>query len=151
VFKIRRYASSHPALIGKDLTPGDPLELFEAPEPVPDDSLTASRLTPAGDSISVAWEATSCPASDDYSLLYGDLALVSSHTLSGAECDLGPDRVHTWTGVPAGSLYFLVVGTSHDDIYESSWGESSEGQERHGYTASFQCGSTTKVVSSTCP
>ena len=45
----------------------------------------------------------------------------------------------------------LVVGTDPTGIYESSWGLSSLGDQRNGYTASFQCDSTTKVVSSTCP
>jgi hypothetical protein len=53
--------------------------------------------------------------------------------------------------VPAGSLFFLVVGTDASGIYESSWGTASSGAERHGFAASFECLATTKVVSSDCP
>jgi hypothetical protein len=150
VFKIRRYAPDYPAFAGRDLTPGDPIELFTAPLPVPEGMLTASRSSGVEDQIEVAWDASTC-TSFDYHLLFGPLASVSAYERSGAECSLGTTGSHTWTDVPPGSLYFLVVGTDDFGVYESSWGRDSSGHERHGTTASFQCGTTTKVISSTCP
>jgi hypothetical protein len=148
VFKVRKYSPDYPAFVGRDLTPGDPVELFNAPFPVPQGSLRADRL--AADQVQVAWDASTC-TSHDYRLLHGPLDQVSTYGLSGAECDLGTTGTHVWTGVPAESLFFLVVGTDDIGVYESSWGRDSEGDERHGTTASMRCGATTKIVSSTCP
>ena len=150
VFKARRYAPDYPGLVGKALTPGDPVELFERPYPVPGGSLLASKVTPAGDQIDVSWNATSCP-SGDYNLLFGDLAEVSTYRLLGAECGIGVSGAHRWPQVPSGSLYFVVVGRDAMGVYESSWGHSRSGQERNGTKASFLCGATTKVVTSACP
>lgn len=150
VFKVRRYAADYPGLAGRDLTPGDPLELFTAPLPVPNSSLTALRETDSGDQIRIDWDASTC-TSFDYHLLYGDLAEVSSHELSGADCNVGFSGSHTWTSVPAQSLYFLLVGTDGTGVYESTWGTDSSGAPRNAYGASFLCGTTTKIVSSTCP
>jgi hypothetical protein len=150
VFKIRRYPSDHPAFVGRDLTPGDPLELFTKPLPVPEGTLTAARATPSGDQIELEWDAATC-TSYDYHLLFGPLASVSTYDLSGAECNIGTSGTHMWMNVPSGSLYFLIAGTDDFGVYESSWGRDSAGVFRNGTAASFQCGTTTKVVSSTCP
>ena len=58
---------------------------------------------------------------------------------------------YTWSGVPADSLYFLVVGTDPTGVYESSCGVASDGAERNSTTSSFTCGTTTKIASSQCP
>jgi hypothetical protein len=102
-----------------------------------------------GDQIEVTWDASSC-TSFDYNLLYGDLTAVATHDLLGADCGIGISGNHSWLAVPAGSLYFLIVGTDDTSIYESSWGLATAG-ERHGTTASFQCNATTKVISASCP
>ena len=52
------------------------------------------------------------------------------------------------SGVPAGNLFILVVGTDGSGI-ESSWGSTSFG-ERNGINASGQCGVTAKEVSNVC-
>jgi hypothetical protein len=148
VFKVRKYSPDYPAFAGRDLTLGDPVELFNAPFPLPQGSLRAGRL--AEDQVRVEWDASTC-TSHDYRLLHGPLDQVSTYELSGAECDLGTTGTHVWTGVPAESLFFLVVGADDTGVYESSWGRDSEGDERHGTTASMRCGATTKIVSSTCP
>lgn len=150
VAKVRRYPSDYPAFAGRDLTPGVPLELFDPPLPAPDGSLAAVGLSANGDPIQVDWDAGTCTASD-YHLVYGSLTSVAAYELLGAECDVGTGGTHIWNGVPPGSLYFLVVGTDPSGIYESGWGQDSSGNPRNGGTASFQCGTTTKVPSSTCP
>jgi len=150
VFKTRRYSSDHPAFAGKDLTPGDPVEFFNAPLPVPQGSLAASALSAAGDQLQLAWDASTC-TSFDYHLLFGSLADVSVYELAGAECNIGTGGTHVWNNVPPGSLYFVVVGTDDTGVYESSWGGDSSGDPRNGTGASFHCGTTTKVVSASCP
>ncbi len=97
----------------------------------------------------VNWDAASCPATD-YNLLYGDLSQVASHTLLGSECSLGTSGSLTWTGVPSGSLYFLVVGTDGAGA-ESSWGVESSGVERNGVAASGECGVSSKAIAESCP
>jgi hypothetical protein len=154
-FRILRYAGTYPGFDGEDLTPGDPLESFTAPFPVPDGAgatgpLIASRLTPTGDSIRVDWDPSSCPGID-YNLFYGDLSDVSSYTIQGSECALGAGGTHDWLGVPADSLFFLLVGVDATGVYESSWGPDGSGAERNGVTPSKQCGVTYKILTETCP
>ena len=97
VFKIRRYPPDFPAFAGRDLTPGDPVELFNSPFPVPTGSLFVSKQSESGDSIRIDWDASSCP-SFDYHLLVGDLAEVSTQGLLGAECNLGLSGTHVIPG-----------------------------------------------------
>ena len=154
VFRAERYAADYPGLSGQDLTPGNPLELFTPPVEAPDGSggttpLSATRLTIAGDQISVRWDA-SC-LSFDYGLLYGNLGDVSSYGLIGAECSIGTSGAYNWLTVPGGDLYFVVVGIDDTGVYESSWGRDSTGQERNGTAPSKTCVVTSKVVSESCP
>ena len=65
--------------------------------------------------------------------------------------DLGANAAPTDLDVAANGSFFLIVGTDDTSIYESSWGLRSGGAERYGTKASFRCGTTTKVVTSTCP
>ena len=50
--------------------------------------------------------------------------------------------------MPAGNLFYLIVGTDGIAI-ESSWGSTSFG-ERNGINASGQCGVTAKEISNVC-
>jgi hypothetical protein len=150
VFNIRRYTYDLPGFAGRDLTPGDPIEGFTAPSPIPTGSLRAGKGAADGSVIDIVWNALDC-LSGGHNLLFGELAAVASHELLGAACGLDPTGTHTWSGVPAADLFFLAVGTDDLGIYESSWGRDSDGAERHGTKASFLCDTTTKVVSSTCP
>jgi hypothetical protein len=84
-------------------------------------------------------------------LLFGPLTGVSTYELSGADCNIGTSGTHVWTNASSESLYFLIVGTDDLGVYESSWGRDSAGDLRNGTAASFQCDTTTKVVSGTCP
>ena len=116
------------------------------PPPVPA-GMRGSRLTP--DSIQVTWDAATCPAAD-YNLLYGNLADVASMTPSGAACALGTGGSAVWSSVPAGNLFFLMVGTDGAGT-ESSWGMNSAAQERHGALPSGRCGITAKDATAACP
>ena len=118
------------------------------PPPVPD-GMTASRGDLSGSSIHVSWDATTCPAKN-YHLLYGPLASVSSYTVSGAVCAAGPLGSYTWTGVPSGDLWYVVVGENESDV-EGSWGQDSSGAQIGGTAASGQCGFTSRSNAGTCP
>jgi len=124
-----------------------------APPPVPDGSfgsgMTVSRLTGAVSGVHLTWDTGTCAAKNDH-LLYGALQNLSSYTVDGAVCGIGPLGSYDWTDIPAGDLWFLVVG---DDAAsrEGSWGTDGSGAQRNGTTASGSCGFTTRDNSGTCP
>jgi len=111
--------------------------------------VTASRATPAGDVIDVGWDTASCTAVG-YNLVYGNLADVSTYALAGSECSLGTAGIYNWNAVPAGDLFFLVIGNDGAGT-ESSWGIDSQLGERNGLTPSGQCGTVAKEISGSCP
>jgi subtilisin-like proprotein convertase family protein len=112
-------------------------------------AMRGARANAAGSAIVVTWDVATC-ASADHHILYGDLASVASMTVTGASCDLGTSGMATWTGVPVGDLWFLVVGD--DDIAtEGSWGTDGSGAQRGGDTASGACGFSSRENSATCP
>ncbi len=119
------------------------------PLPVGAGSLAADRLAGDATTLDLSWDAASCPTTD-YNLLYGDLADVASYALLGSECSMGTSGGYTWNGVPAGDLYFLLVGTDGAGT-ESSWGLVNAFSQRNGATASNQCGNATKDVTGSCP
>lgn len=156
VFKARKYPADFPAFLGRTLEPLYRLETFTQPAPTGDGTggstpLTASRLTAAGDTLEVSWDVASCGATANYNLIYGALGDVATYALSGAECGIGTTGTHTWSAVPAGDLFFLVVGTDATGVYESRWGSDSAGNERNGSLASFRCAATNKELGPTCP
>jgi hypothetical protein len=102
----------------------------------PGTPLTAARLQPDGTEIGLSWDGF-CRGPGKH-LVYGDLATVSTLAPSGALCDLG-GAAATWTGVPGGSLWFLLLGDDLGDA-EGSWGRNAAGVERGGTTPSNQCG-----------
>ena len=65
------------------------------------------------------------------------------------DCALGVAGASTWSGVPAGDLWFVVVGTNGTGT-EASWGLGTAG-ERGGTTASGQCGNAVRDNTGTCP
>jgi hypothetical protein len=121
-------------------------------KPVADGStgtpMRASRVGAAGSTINLTWDVATC-ASSDHHVLFGSLATVASSTVSGSVCDLGSSGAVTWPGVPAGSLWFVVVG-DNDATVEGSWGKMTSG-ERGGGTASGLCGMAGRDNSGTCP
>ena len=124
------------------------------PPPVPDGSASTSPLRGEnladgiGDTLQVTWDA-SCNA-PGYNLIFGDLSSVATYALTGSECGIGTSGTYTWSGVPAGDLYFMIVGTDGAGV-ESSWGLASAGVERNGFADSTQCGVTLKDPTGTCP
>ena len=121
-----------------------------SPPPVPGGAgasqpLLANRLTPDGSEIAVVWDDQCSPLNAN--LLYGALESVSSHAVSGAVCAIG--NPETWTGVPAGDLWFLVVADDGAGV-ESSWGLASGG-ERNGLMHSETCGTQAKDIMGACP
>ncbi len=123
-----------------------------AAKPVADGSfgaaMRASRGNGSGTRINLTWDVATC-SSTDHHVLYGALANIATSTVSGAFCNLGIDGIKTWLGVPAGNLWFVVVG-DNDQTLEGSWGTMTSG-ERGGSAASGQCGLTTRNNLSTCP
>jgi subtilisin-like proprotein convertase family protein len=123
------------------------------PPPVPDGSfgsgMTVSPVTGAVPSLHLTWDVATCSAKNNH-LLYGALQDVASVAPAGAVCGLGPLGGYDWTAVPAGDLWFLVVG---DDAaaMEGSWGTDGAGAHRNGTTASGYCGFTTRSNAGTCP
>lgn len=111
------------------------------------DPLRGARVDVAGNSIEVSWD-TGCGATD-FNLLYGDLNNVSTVALSGSQCGLGNGGTFSWNGVPAGSLFFLVVATDGVDL-ESSWGTDSNLGERNALASSGECGAFFKDVANSC-
>jgi hypothetical protein len=122
-------------------------------KPVADGSfgsaMTASRADAAGSTIDLTWDVATC-SSTDHHVLYGDLASVSSATILGAACDLGASGIASWSGVPAGNLWFVVVGDDGVST-EGSWGMDGAGAQRGLITASGQCGMTARDNSGVCP
>ncbi|HET9298299.1 MAG TPA: proprotein convertase P-domain-containing protein, partial [Candidatus Polarisedimenticolaceae bacterium] len=120
-------------------TPGGP--------PKPARALTASRLDAS--TVHLDWDAAGCAAAN-YHLLYGPLDTVSSYAVSGGVCGLGPLGSFDWSSVPAGDLWYVVVGDDAAST-EGSWGQASGGSERGGTAASGLCGFTLRNNGGTCP
>ncbi len=123
------------------------------PPSVPDglgatEPLRGDRLTPAGDSLRVTWDASTCTA-PDYNLIYGDLSGVAATAVGGGVCALGTSGSFDWSGVPAGDLFFLVVGSDGAGV-ESSWGAASDGGERNGNVPSGVCAISEKNAFNVC-
>jgi hypothetical protein len=112
-------------------------------------AMRASRGNPSGSTINATWDVASC-SSPDHHILYGDLANVAPTAITGATCDLGTLGSTSWTGVPSGNLWFVVVGDDNASI-EGSWGTDSTGAQRGGVTVSGQCGATARDNSGACP
>jgi hypothetical protein len=117
---------------------------------VPADSLFATEISATGDLLGITWDADTCQ-SFDYNLIYGRLSELPEYALTGAVCSIGVGGSYLWSDPPGDSIYYLVVGTDPTGVYESSWGQASDGTERSSPLASFTCDTTTQVVSSLCP
>ncbi|HEX4822817.1 MAG TPA: S8 family serine peptidase [Candidatus Polarisedimenticolaceae bacterium] len=115
----------------------------------PVNRLFGARGNTNGTTIFLSWDDAGC-ASTGYHMLYGNLATVSTYALGGSLCALNTAGSSTWSNVPAGSLWYVVVS---DDagVTEGSWGPGVAGGERNGGAASGQCGFTARSNTATCP
>ena len=112
-------------------------------------AMKGSRADALGTTINVTWDVATC-SSADHHILYGDLANVASTAATGASCELGTSGATSWTGVPAGDLWFVVVGDDNATT-EGSWGTTGIGAVRGAGAASGQCGMTARDNSGVCP
>jgi len=119
------------------------------PPPVPEGTLTASRVDGTGKTVHLAWDAATCPAKN-YHLAYGQLAALASYTTDGGVCGLGPLGSYDWEGVADGDLWFVAIADDASTA-EGSWGTSGPPVDRNGASASGYCGFTTRTNSGTCP
>ena len=99
--------------------------------------------------IRLDWDPVTCPAAD-YHLLFGSLGGVHELSLSGSVCAIGTAGTFDWLDLPAGDLFFFVVGVDGTGVYESSWGLDGSDSERGGTRPSGFCGVTSKVVTGVC-
>jgi hypothetical protein len=126
------------------------------PKPVPDGRLSGTamkgtRITTNGGTISVTYDTSTCSVAD-HSILYGNLANVSTLTLSGSVCSIGNASPYSWTTVPTGyNVFWVIVGDG--GATESSWGQHYTGGAygERSTTASNQCGNTAIDTNGTCP
>jgi hypothetical protein len=124
-------------------------------------SLTASRLTTDGTSLSVSWDTAACGGEVDHQILFGNKsnfpALVGgNYTLQGGTCDIGTAAPYTWTAPSAtdgsGLIWFLVVAENNAGR-EGSWGKYDATNERNGSGtggSSGVCSITNRDLSNTC-
>ncbi len=118
-----------------------------APPPVPDGTfgapMTASLAATDGSAIAIHWDVATCTATG-YKVLYGSLANVASTMVDGAACAIGTSGSATWSEVPAGDLWYVVVATDGSGT-EGAWGAGG------GATASGLCGDTSRNNAGSCP
>jgi len=111
-------------------------------------AMKGSRGNASGSIVNLTWDVATC-VSADHHVIYGDLASVASLAVTGGACNLGTSGSAAWSGVPAGNLWFVVVGDDNAST-EGSWGTDG-GAQRGGATASGQCGVVSRDNSGTCP
>jgi len=85
----------------------------------------------------------------DYHVLYGPLAGLPTYAVTGGVCDLGASGAYSWTTVPSGDLWFVIVGDDNATT-EGSWGQASSGPIG-GTTASGVCSMAARNNAGTCP
>jgi hypothetical protein len=119
------------------------------PSATPVSALQASRASEDGTALDVTWGVEAC-GSADHEILYGSLANVASYGVEGSVCGIGSSGATSWTGAPAGDLWFVVVG-SNDVGTEGSWGAGPGGAPRKGGDASGQCGNLFRDNVASCP
>jgi hypothetical protein len=133
-----------------------------APPPVPGATYAAKNggsgfaSAPEGDSVTVTWDAASCPAVQT-NLYWGygsglPGTVGGTYAVAGSVCGLGSTGSIAWSGSPdpttdSTRLIWWVIVATDGDRTEGSWGHDSAGNEINGATASGQCGNTVKNTS----
>lgn len=123
-------------------------------KPVPDGlwvSGTPMKASGSG-TTQVTWDVAAC-SNTTYNILYGNGSGVSTHTLTGSQCNIGSTGTYPWASpsVPVGEnfIWWVVVG-SDGGANESSWGRDSTGAQMSS-TPSGRCSATSINTTSTCP
>jgi subtilisin-like proprotein convertase family protein len=121
-----------------------------SPSPVPDGSagttpMQVTSYSLDGSEIVLEWDDQCAPAGTK--ILFGPLDQVSTYGIAGASCDIVNPEI--WGTVPAGDVWFLLVGEDTLGL-ESSWGQATGG-ERGGLATSATCTSTAKDLAGSCP
>jgi hypothetical protein len=120
-----------------------------SPLPKPVAGLQASRAAADGSAIDVTWTVAGC-SSPQHEILFGSLSGLSTYAVDGSVCGIGNSGSTTWSGVPAGNLWFVVVGSDGAGT-EGSWGDGPGGAPRKGGDASGRCGNVFRNNAGTCP
>jgi plastocyanin len=117
-----------------------------SPPGVPDGGGLTTPLTigkGALNSLSINWDATTCPDADNYQLLVGGGSQLPTDLLGtygvalSSVCSIGTTGSFNWFGSPdpstdpSGYFWFLVVAND-GAAAEGSWGANSGPQERNG-------------------
>jgi len=137
--------------IQQDMNLGVPPPVVNIP-PVPDGTfgtpMTAARANSTGTTITLSWN-TGC-GDVGYHGIYGLLSSVSTYSVLGGVCTLGSTGTGSWSGVPAGNLWFLIAGDNGAGV-EGTWGVNSQGLDRKGGTPSGVCANTVRSNVGSCP
>jgi hypothetical protein len=123
--------------------------------------VTATKLDPAGSSLSVSFDTATCSDTNGHEIIYGSksqlpAALGANFGVTGSVCTVGATSPYAWTSVPeagdgSGLLWWLIVAKDGSNR-EGSWGNTSAGERNGPGTngSSGQCGVTTKSVANAC-
>lgn len=141
------------------------VEAGAAPPPaVPDGvsgvPMTVSKLDPAGSSLAVSWDVTTCTNAANHQILYGGMSglpksLGETYFPNGSLCAIGASSPYTWSASPDASsemIWWLILATDGKTT-EGSWGQDSAGNERSGPAAggaSAECGIEVKDLTNHC-
>jgi hypothetical protein len=120
--------------------------------PVPDGSpgapMRASRGAVAT-AIDLTWDVSGC-APAGHHVVYGALSGLPSYQVAGGVCGIGSTGSFSWAGVPAGDLWFVVVG-DNGLTTEGLWATTSSGGPMNATTPSLTCGMTNRINLTACP
>jgi hypothetical protein len=132
--------------MGKAVAPPVP----PVPEGSPGTSMKASRGSDDGSAIDLNWDVATCVAKG-YHVVFGPLAGVSTYQTSGGLCAIGVSGTKSWTSVPEGDLWFVVVGDDNLST-EGTWGSRSPaGMSINNATPSGVCGMVNRINLGACP
>ncbi len=135
--------------VTKAMIPGSCATGAAGPPPIPDGSIVPGmplRVSKAGSSVSVTWDASQCPASA-VNLYRGTIGNFT--TFIAGDCDLPPTGSAT-LALPD-NVWFLVAATDGVSA-DGSWARTNSGGERSYAGASVACPFITQhITNNGCP